>query len=101
MLGAVLRFNLPNAVSLYAELGRAILPDCSSVSDEAGAVKFVDEMCRLVAEMPYAQTLREAKIAQADLPMLAADAMKVQRLLINNPRDVAFEDALALYQAAY
>ncbi len=55
----------------------------------------------MVAAMPYAQTLGAAKVAQDDLPMLAADAMKVQRLLINNPRDVAFEDALALYQAAY
>ncbi len=32
--------------------------------------------------------------------MLARDAMNVQRLLVNNPRDVSFEDALALYQTA-
>ena len=33
--------------------------------------------------------------------MLARDAMNVQRLLVNNPRDVSFDDALAMYQAAY
>ena len=51
--------------------------------------------------MPYAQNLRAAGIKESDLPMLARDAMNVQRLLVNNPRDVAYEDALALYQAAY
>ena len=51
--------------------------------------------------MPYAQTLREAGVKPEDLPMLADDAMKVQRLLVNNPRDVSQADALALYQAAF
>jgi alcohol dehydrogenase class IV len=54
-----------------------------------------------VAAMPYAQSLRDAGVKQDDLPMLARDAMNVQRLLVNNPRDVAYEDALAMYQAAY
>ena len=33
--------------------------------------------------------------------MLARDAMNVQRLLVNNPRDVTYEDALAIYEAAF
>jgi alcohol dehydrogenase len=32
---------------------------------------------------------------------LATDAMKVTRLLVNNPREVTHADALALYRAAY
>jgi alcohol dehydrogenase class IV len=51
--------------------------------------------------MPYAHTLREAGIEEDNLSMLATDAMNVQRLLVNNPRDVAYDDALAIYQAAY
>ena len=35
------------------------------------------------------------------LERLAQDAMLQQRLLVNNPRDVAYEDALALYRDAY
>ncbi|EKD97152.1 MAG: iron-containing alcohol dehydrogenase, partial [uncultured bacterium] len=54
-----------------------------------------------VAAMPYAQTLRAAGVKERDLPMLAEDAMKVQRLLVNNPREVVYADALAIYQAAY
>jgi len=33
--------------------------------------------------------------------MLAEQAMLQQRLLINNPRDVSFDDALAIYQRAF
>lgn len=101
VLGPVLEFNLPAAQSLYAELGRAIAPDMVSVSDEVAAATFVKLIRQLVATMPYAQTLREAGVKEADLPMLATDAMNVQRLLVNNPRDVAYDDALAIYRAAF
>ena len=39
-------------------------------------------------------------IAQKDLPSLAEDAMKQTRLLVNNPREVSYEHALAIYQEA-
>jgi alcohol dehydrogenase class IV len=51
--------------------------------------------------MPYAQTLRQAGIAHSELPLLAREAMKVQRLLDHNPRPIGYEDALAIYQAAF
>src|SRR5665647_531047 len=98
---AVLEFNLPAAQALYAELGRAILPDQRGAADSQAAAAFVAAIRARVAAMPYAQRLRDAGVKQGDLPMLAEDAMKVQRLLVNNPRDVAYEDALAIYQVAY
>lgn len=97
----VLRFNLPVAQGLYAELGRALLPQPSTCDDAQAAAAFVDAIAERVASMPYAQTLRAAGVKQADLPLLAEDALKVQRLLVNNPRDVTLEDALALYEAAF
>lgn len=97
----VLEFNLPVAQSLYAELGRAILPELASTGDSTAAGAFVAALRSRVAAMPYAQTLRTAGVKESDLPMLAEDAMKVQRLLVNNPRDVVYADALAIYQAAY
>jgi alcohol dehydrogenase len=40
-------------------------------------------------------------IAETDLPLLAEEALLQQRLLINNPRDVSQNDALAIYQQAF
>lgn len=78
-----------------------MLPGAAADDDETAANSFHGAIRALVAEMPYEQTLRSAGIAENDLPMLATDAMKVQRLLVNNPRDVTFEDALAIYQTAF
>lgn len=101
MLAPVLRFNAAAAQSAYAELARLILPGPSFADDQAATTAFVEAMAELVAEMPFAQTLRAVGVGADDLPMLARDAMNVQRLLINNPRAVTEEDALALYQAVY
>ena len=62
---------------------------------------FVEAMRACVAAMPYAQSLSAAGVAEADLTMLAEDALKVQRLLVNNPRELGLADALAIYRAAY
>ena len=51
--------------------------------------------------MELPATLRAAGVDAGSLEMLAEDAMLQQRLLVNNPRDVAYEDALGIYRAAY
>ncbi|OHC67162.1 MAG: alcohol dehydrogenase [Rhodocyclales bacterium RIFCSPLOWO2_02_FULL_63_24] len=101
VLGPVLEFNRSAATELYAELGRAILPGLHAASDAAAATTFIDTLRALVAAMPYAQRLRDVGIDETALPGLARDAMNVQRLLVNNPREVAYADALAIYRAAW
>ena len=56
---------------------------------------------QLIDDVELPATLREAKVQEGDLEMLAEDAMLQQRLLVNNPRDVSYDDALAIYRAAY
>lgn len=101
VLRAVIDFNRPVADRLYAELAEAILPGRHFADPAEGADAFARELNALVAEMPYPQRLREVGIAVADLPLLARDAMNVQRLLVNNPREVTYEDALSIYEAAF
>ncbi|MBQ0721960.1 MAG: iron-containing alcohol dehydrogenase, partial [Paraperlucidibaca sp.] len=100
VLSPVLRFNQPAAAMLYAELERALNPQASS-DDQVASLAFIERMTALVAEMPFAQTLSGNGVREADLPLLAQDAMAVQRLLINNPREVTLADALAIYQSVY
>jgi alcohol dehydrogenase class IV len=97
----VLEFNLPAAEALYAQLGRAILPQLASAGDRAAATAFIAAIREQVAAMPYAQNLKQAGVKETDLPMLANDAMNVQRLLVNNPRDLTCNDALEIYRAAF
>jgi alcohol dehydrogenase class IV len=95
----VLAFNMPVAAPLYAQLGRAVLPSLQWDDDGVASTAFLDAIRKLVAEMPFEQTLRAAGVPETDLPMLATDAMKVTRLLVNNPRDVTYEDVLGIYSA--
>lgn len=100
VLGPVLRFNLPAATHAYAELAQA-LGVAGAPALPGQAQRFVQAMEDLVARMPYAQNLRSVGVQRGDLPRLAREAIQVQRLLVNNPREVREPDALALYEAAF
>lgn len=97
VLAPVLEYNLPSAEAWYAELAGVINP-AQRFADQAGAARwFVDDMTRLVKGMPFAQTLREVGVTDKDLDLLATDAMKVERLLVNNPRPMTLEAARGIY----
>jgi len=100
MFTHVMRFNLPQAAPLYAELAREILPG-SFGSDQAAAEALIDHFDQLMRAIKLPLSLQDVKVPAADLSMLAQDAMAQQRLLVNNPRDVNLQAALELYQAAY
>jgi alcohol dehydrogenase class IV len=99
VLPHVLRFNVPAAVAHYAELS-AILAPLSAGSDEARSFALVETLSALTADLGLETRLKQVGIAQEDLRALAEDAMKQTRLLVNNPREVTYDDALAIYQEA-
>lgn len=101
VLPSVLRFNLPDAAALYAELAEFVVPRAIAGGDEARALALIDALETLIADLALPATLREAGVGEDSLETLAGDAMLQQRLLVNNPREVAYEDALAIYRAAY
>ena len=96
MLPAVLRFNALAAEALYLELS-PLLPEPVAPGLEGFVTWFED----LIADAALPTTLSAADVPEADLPMLAADAMLQQRLLVNNPVEVDEAAALALYTAAW
>ncbi len=101
VLPSVLEFNASEAAAQYAELLPCIRPGAHAPSPTAGCDQFIAAMRELVAIAPLPQTLKDAGVPEADLPMLAADAMLQQRLLVNNPRSVSEAQALQIYRAAY
>ncbi len=96
----VLRFNLPSAHALYGQLARSLRRDGRAACAHETGKSFVDAMTDLVNDLPLERALRDVGVAESDLGMLATDAMKVQRLLVNNPRDVQYDDAVRLYREA-
>lgn len=103
VLPHVLRFNAASdkARRQYAELVPFAFPELGSFDgSQAAAAAFIDRLQLLAAELGLATRLRDVGIGRDDLSMLAADAMKQTRLLVNNPREVTEPDALAIYEQA-
>ncbi|MBX2808477.1 MAG: iron-containing alcohol dehydrogenase [Cellvibrionaceae bacterium] len=101
VLPHVMRFNAPEAKVLYAELAPIIMGKPLDGDAESVTEALIHHIEVLIAELKLPNTLSAMNIAETDLAMLASDAMLQQRLLVNNPRDVTEEDALAIYRAAY
>ena len=99
VLPHVLRFNLPHATPLYAQLAAVLQPGIGG-SEEARAVALIEAMQEMARATGIVRTLREVGIAASDLDRLADEAMLQTRLLGNNPRTVTRSDARAIYAAA-
>jgi alcohol dehydrogenase class IV len=102
VLPHVLRFNAPDAAHLYAEIACDAFPHLASEEGAQGrCAAFIEELAALSKKLGMPTRLREVNIGEEHLPKMAADAMKQQRLLVNNPRPVEEADALAIYRAAW
>ncbi|MEM8560612.1 MAG: iron-containing alcohol dehydrogenase [Pseudomonadota bacterium] len=101
VLPSVLEFNSCSACDLYAELADIVVGTTLSGSNEARTAAMINALRELIDELELPATLSAAGVDKAKLELLAEDAMQQQRLLVNNPRDVEYEDALAIYRAAY
>jgi len=102
VLPHVLRFNATTAAETYAEIAADAFPDLAAIADPVARCDgFVTALERLAARLQLPLRLRDVGIDRDALPRMAADAMKQQRLLVNNPRPVNEDDALAIYTAAW
>jgi alcohol dehydrogenase class IV len=101
VLTQVLRFNLPEAEGLYAELAPIVDPKSEGMSVSQRARLFVDAIAAICRDCNVPASLADVGIARGDLKKLAEDAMKQTRLLVNNPRELSFDDALAIYTEAF
>jgi len=102
VLPHVLRFNMPDAAHLYAEIACDAFPQLSREEGVQGrCAAFIEELAALSKRVGLQPRLRDVGIGEEHLPKMAADAMKQQRLLVNNPREVGEADALAIYRAAW
>lgn len=83
LLPQVMEFNIP-AADLHAMALRGILK-----------IREIMKACKVPAN------LRSMGVTQTDIPILAQEAMKIQRLLKNNPRTVLLEDAINIYEKTF
>ena len=102
VLPHVLRFNAPDAGTLYAEIAADAFPELAEVEGtQARTAAFIDALADLSARVGLQTRLRDVDIPKDAIDKMAADAMLQGRLLVNNPRDVTQADAHTIYTAAW
>lgn len=101
MLRPVLSFNAEAARGQYAELAAIIDPSVISLGTQAAAAQLIEQLERMVLATGLQPRLRDHGIARDEAPMLAREAMKQTRLLVNNPVPISEADAQRLYEAAW
>lgn len=100
LLPYVMAFNVPAAPQKYAQVALALGCD-RGASDEETAARGIAKIRSLVQECGIPARLREVGVPESALPQLAEDALKITRLLKNNPRPITLADAIHIFQSAY
>jgi alcohol dehydrogenase class IV len=101
MLRHVLQHNAEAARDHYAELAPVVVPECETEGSQARVAMLIDRLDQLVRDCGIAPRLRDYGIDIAEAPLLAREAMKQTRLLVNNPCEITEADARRLYEAAW
>jgi alcohol dehydrogenase class IV len=101
VLPHVLRFSAAACPDGYAALAAHAFPHLEGLSGLQGALAFADALADLAGDLGLPLRLRDVGIAADALPMMADDAIKQTRLLVNNPRPLTREDAREIYEAAW
>lgn len=100
LLPYVMEFNVPAAPKRYADVAVAL--GCKREGDDVEiAKKGIIKVRSFIQECGVPSRLRDVGIPEETIPEMAAAAIKIERLLKNNPRHIGEEDAIAIYKAAY
>ncbi|MCD8186407.1 MAG: iron-containing alcohol dehydrogenase, partial [Rikenellaceae bacterium] len=100
LLPSVMCFNISADPCKYAKVAEAF-GLARSGSDEETAANGVAWITHLSEAIGIPTNMSAFGISRDDIPELAEAAMSVQRLLVNNPREVTYEDAFEIYQSLF
>jgi alcohol dehydrogenase len=102
VMAQVLRFNLPTAGKLYAELAPCLMEDADFTSGEDAAEAFVRRIEEMVPASGLETRLRDLGVPEDSLPEMAGEVFgKIYRLIESNPRDMTASDIEAIYREVY
>lgn len=96
LLPHVLEYNLPEGADRYAAIAKAIgvIGNHSNIDKAKEGIERIKALCEIL-HIP--QKLTNFNISVSDIPELTNSALKVERLLKNNPRILSEEDITNIY----
>lgn len=99
MLPTIMQYNMIGCENKYADLAKVMTSEDVYIKPKPeAAVRFVQKLSQ---DLNIPQSLKALDIPRDAIPDLAESAMKVTRLLANNPRRIEINDAMDIYTRAY
>ena len=100
MLPHVLKWNVIGCAERLSHIAK-ILKLNKGQNHQENAESLVEFLHKFSEQFNIPAGLRSFGIKESDIPALAAEAIKVERLLKNNPRQLSVADIEAIYYEAY
>ncbi|MCC2683985.1 MAG: alcohol dehydrogenase [Paenibacillaceae bacterium] len=101
LLSYVLRYNAVANLPKFAEVAKAMGEPVEGLSLRDAAFSAIEAAARLAADVGIPAGIADVGVGQADIPALAEEASKIDRLLNNNPRRLTLRDIEQIYRDAY
>lgn len=96
MLTTIMEFNMVGNEKRFTDIGKFLTGDNNATAQTA-----INELNSLCNDLNIPQNLAAVNIPENAIHQLAEGAIKVTRLLANNPRKITLEDAIKIYSKAY
>ena len=101
LLPYIMEFNRVGNEQKYANIAASLGADIEGLTGRQAAERSVSAVRELCSDVGIVSRMRDLGIPAGAIDEMAEAAMKVTRLLSNNPRDVNSEDARQIYRSAY
>jgi alcohol dehydrogenase class IV len=101
LLPYVMDFNLESNYTKFAHIASALGEETENLNAESAAKIAISSVRKLCSDIGIISRLRDLNIPEDAPEHMAESAMKVTRLLNNNPKRVTLQDARQIYKNAY
>ncbi|MDK2888856.1 MAG: alcohol dehydrogenase [Thermoanaerobacter sp.] len=101
LLPYVMESNLLGALPRFKAMALAMGERVEELSDRAAADKFIEAIKQLSTDIRIPLHLRDLGVTAESIPGMAEGAIKVTRLLANNPRKLTVDDIREIYERAF
>jgi len=98
LLPHVMKFNLDCCEEKFRDIAVAMGVDVAGLSAKIAAERMIDNLYALIEDLNIQCNLREKGITDNDVDQMVEAALKVTRLLANNPKPMTAADIRQIYQ---
>lgn len=101
LLPFVMKYNVVADLDKFAEVAKAMGENVEGLSLRESANRAVKALAQLSEDVGIPASLKDVGVTPADIPALADEASKIDRLLNNNPRWLTVKEIQKIYEEAY